>query len=432
MPSTPDRPAFTFRPGGWACEEVPLEELAERFGTPLYCYSRTRLLANYRRLTAAFPPPAVVCYSVKANPNLSILRELHAAGAGFDVVSEGELWRVLQAGGAPSRTVFAGVGKTPAALAAALSSGLFMLNVESLGELRQVLELARTRGGEVPLAIRVNPDVDPHTHRHITTGKGENKFGLARADFGEALELLKGEAGIRLAGLHVHIGSQVASVRPYSEALDRLVELVEEARSAGFAPEWANAGGGFAVDYGGGRVPTFTDYASAILPRLQRAGLKAVLEVGRAIVADAGGLLTRVLYRKGAGSRRLLIADAGMNAFLRPALYGAWHRVWPIRSAPSPSLETRLILVDVAGPLCESSDYLATERELPPVLPGECLLIFDAGAYGMSMASQYNSHPRPAEVLVAGAQARLIRRRETFEDLVRGEEGLAEELPGET
>jgi diaminopimelate decarboxylase len=416
--------AFAFGPGGWACEGLPLAALAERYGTPLYCYSRSRLLGNYRRLAAAFPPPTVICYSVKANPNLSILRELGAAGAGFDVVSEGELSRVRAVGGSASRTVFAGVGKTRSALRTALESGLLMLNVESLGELREVLALARSGSGEAPLAIRINPDVDPETHRYITTGKRENKFGIERGQFPEALKLLKGARGARLAGLHAHIGSQVESTRPYAEAVDRLLELVGEARAAGFAPEWINAGGGFAVGYDGRKVPEPADYAAAILPRVEREGLKLVLEIGRAIAGDAGGLLTRVLYEKAHGGRRLLVTDAGMNDLLRPALYGAWHRIWPIGlPADGPGGEP-LAPADVAGPICESSDYFAVDRDLPPIRPGDCLLVFDAGAYGMSMASQYNSHPRPAEVLVDGTEARLIRRRETFADLVRAEEEI--------
>jgi diaminopimelate decarboxylase len=330
---------------------------------------------------------------------------------------------VLRAGGEAARTVFAGVGKTPGALQAAVEARLFMLNVESLGELAAVIDLARGRRAEVPVAIRINPDVDPHTHRYITTGKRENKFGLERAEVARALELLRGARGVRLAGLHAHIGSQIETARPYAEAVERLLELVRLARAAGFDPEWVNAGGGFALGYDGREVPEFGDYAAALLPAIEGEGLKLVLEIGRAIVGDAGGLLTRVLYEKRPGDRRLLITDAGMNDLLRPALYGAWHRIWPV-GRPAGESE-RLVPTDVAGPICESSDYLAFERDLPPVQPGECLLVFDAGAYGMSMASQYNSHPRPAEVLVDAGDAVLVRRRETFEDLIRAEEELA-------
>jgi diaminopimelate decarboxylase len=430
-----DAPAFSFGPDGWACEGLPLAELASRFGTPLYCYGRARLLANYQRLAAAFPEPSVLCYSVKANPNLAILRELANAGAGFDVVSHGELWRVLRAGGSASRTVFAGVGKTAEALRAAVDAGLFMLNVESVGELRQLLELARGRKPELPVAIRVNPDVDPQTHRFITTGKRENKFGIERSQFPQALELLKGASGVRLAGLHVHIGSQVESARPYAEALERLLELVRAARAQGFEPEWLNLGGGFALAYDGRDVPAFDDYAAAVRPALEAEGLKLVLEIGRSIVGDAGGLVTRVLYEKQPGDRRLLITDAGMNDLLRPALYGAWHRIWPIVRPPAEAGASSggadpLTPADVAGPICESSDYFAFERDLPPVTPGDCLLVFDAGAYGMSMASQYNSHPRPAEVMVDRGRARLIRRRETFEDLIVAEEEVESPPPG--
>ncbi|MBA2564151.1 MAG: diaminopimelate decarboxylase [Gemmatimonadetes bacterium] len=426
-PTPEAAPAFNFGAGGWRCEEVPLADLAARYGTPLYCYSRARLLSNYRRLAKAFPAPARICYSVKANPNLSILRELAAAGAGFDVVSEGELWRVLRAGGAASRTVFAGVGKTRSALEAAIDAGLFMLNVESLGELGQILDLA---GGvpsghdALPVALRVNPDVDPGTHRYITTGKRENKFGLERDSFRTALDMLRGARGVHLAGIHAHIGSQVGTTTPYAEAVERLLALVAEAREAGFAPEWVNAGGGFALSYDGTEVPSPAAYAAAILPPLAEAGLKLVLEIGRAIAGDAGALVTRVLYVKEHADRTVWITDAGMNDLLRPSLYGAWHRIWPAHLPESSGAGeiSALKPVDVAGPICESSDYFALGRPLPPVHAGDCLAVFDTGAYGMSMASQYNSHPRPAEVLVDGCEVRLIRRRETLEDLVRGEE----------
>jgi diaminopimelate decarboxylase len=363
-----------------------------------------------------------VCYSVKANPNLALLSELAWAGAGFDVVSGGELRRVLRVAGTAERTVFAGVGKTPEELREAVEAGLFMLNVESPGELAQVLELARARPGGPPVAValRVNPDVDARTHRHVTTGMRENKFGMDRSALPSAFEALRRSEGARLAGLHAHIGSQVESSRPYAEAVERLLELVREAREAGLQPEWVNAGGGFAVPYDGRQVPSLEDYAAAILPPLEAEGLKAVLEVGRAIAADAGALVTRVLYDKEHGGRRVLITDAGMNDLLRPALYGAWHRIWP---AHQPAVDPGpLAACDVAGPICESSDYFAAERELPPVSAGDLLVVFDAGAYGMSMASQYNSHPRAAEVLVSEGTPRLVRRRETFEDLVRAEE----------
>jgi diaminopimelate decarboxylase len=271
----------------------------------------------------------------------------------------------------------------------------------------------------------VNPDVDPQTHRYITTGKRENKFGIERDQLGEALRLLGPARGVRLAGLHVHIGSQIESARPYAEAVERLTELVRLARAQGFAPEWVNVGGGFALAYDGRDVPTFEEYAAAVRPALEAEGLKPVLEIGRAIVGDAGGLLTRLLYEKRPGGRRLLITDAGMNDLLRPALYGAWHRIWPVAWPPDAATGAPpLTPADVAGPICESSDYFAFERDLPPTAPGDLLLVFDAGAYGMSMASQYNSHPRPAEVLVDRGRARVIRRRETFEDLVLAEEDV--------
>jgi diaminopimelate decarboxylase len=331
---------------------------------------------------------------------------------------------VLRVAGTAERTVFAGVGKTPEELRDGVEAGLLMLNVESPGELARVLELSRGRAGTpVPVALRVNPDVDARTHRHVTTGRRENKFGLDRAALPAAFEALGRADGARLAGLHAHIGSQVESARPYAEAVERLLELVGEARSAGLAPEWVNAGGGFAVAYDGRPVPTLDEYAAAILPPLRAEGLKPVLEVGRAIAADAGALVTRVLYEKEHGGRRILITDAGMTDLLRPALYGAWHRIWPAHQPPD--VRGALAAYDVAGPICESSDYFAAERELPGVSAGDLLVVFDAGAYGMSMASQYNSHPRAAEVLVSEGRPRLIRRRETFEDLVRAEEELA-------
>lgn len=419
---------FRYRRGELHCEGVRAVEIAERLGTPCYVYSRRTILDHYRKLADAFPG-ALICYSVKANSSLSILRLMAEAGSGFDVVSGGEIFRVLKAGGDPAKTVYAGVGKTDEEIAYALRHRILMINVESAEELWVLEELARREGARVDAALRINPDVDPETHRHITTGKQENKFGV---DLKVALDLLQHARElrhVRIRGMHVHIGSQITSTAPYVETLTRVIEFLPRARATGHEIDTLDIGGGFGIWYRDRKALPAEEMAAAILPIMDRTGCRLVLEPGRFIVGNAGILLTRVLFVKESGEKRFAICDAGMNALIRPVLYEAYHRVWPAETDPGvegepPDEEAwqgQSVKTDLVGPICETGDYFARERPLPPLLRGDLVAIFSAGAYGYAMASNYNSHPRPAEALVDGDGFEVITERESYEDLVRKE-----------
>lgn len=421
---------YHYRRGQLACEDVQATELAERFGTPLYVYSRRTLEEHVDRITAAFAAlRPTICFSVKSCSNLSVLRVVQGRGAGFDIVSGGELARALEIGADPSRVAFAGVGKTDEAIVAALRAGVGWFNVESEEELSNLAGLAERQGVRATVALRVNPDVDAHTHRYTTTGKRSNKFGVnlerVRAVFREGAS----RPSLDMAGVHVHLGSPINTTEPYVEALERTLELVETLRSDGHRIRAINLGGGFGAHYDAEEAPPAAEYARRIVPMLADRGLEVLLEPGRSIAANAGVLLTRVLYTKQAGDRRIVIVDAAMTDLIRPALYGAFHFVWPVAPAgglipPSRAREVSLPecqLVDVVGPVCESGDFLALDRSLPPLRRGDLLCVFTAGAYGFTMSSQYNSRPRAAEVLVEGSTARVIRRRETVDDLLAPE-----------
>ncbi|NBP51840.1 MAG: diaminopimelate decarboxylase, partial [Actinobacteria bacterium] len=373
----------------------------------------------------------LICYSVKSCGNLGVCRTLVGLGSGMDVVSGGELFRALAAGARPETIVFAGVGKRDDEIAAALDAGIFLLNVESEEEFGNIARIAAARGAQCRCALRINPDVDPRTHRFTTTGTKETKFGVdierARAFF----RAYGRDPHARLVGLHLHIGSPVYETRPYVEAVTKALALRADLLAEGFEVSVLDVGGGFAADYETGRSPAAADYARAIVPLLEpavRDGLRIVLEPGRSIAANAGILLTRVQYVKRSGDKTFAICDAGMNALLRPSHYDAFHFIWPAEPAAGfvPARRTQdpgmpgLVPVDVVGPLCETGDY-ALDRPLPPVRRGDLLAVFTAGAYGMSMASRYNSSPLPAEVLVEGDRMSVVRRRETYEDLVAHE-----------
>jgi len=423
---------FRYRDGQLHCEEVPLSHVAERFGTPLYVYSRRTLVEHFDRLEQAFAAvrPAV-CFSVKSCSNLHILRLLKERGAWFDVVSGGELRRALEAGAAPGRIVFAGVGKTDEEIAAALQAGIAWFNVESEQELENLIRLAAESGRRARAALRVNPDVDPRTHVYTTTGTKETKFGVdierVRAAFERCGPASAG--GVSLCGVHLHIGSPVNEPGPYVRMIGKALDLVGELRGCGHRIEAINIGGGFGAHYEGSEAPAAAEYAARIVPLLADSGLAVLMEPGRSIAANAGVLLTRTTYVKRSGERRFLIVDAALTEMLRPALYGAYHFAWPVRPAggvvpPHRGPDLNLPgteLVDVVGPVCESADFLAKDRRLPAVQRGDLIPIFSAGAYGFSMSSQYNSRPRAAEVLIEGASATLIRRRETYDDLVGAE-----------
>ena len=421
---------FHYRDGQLYCEEIPAAELADRFGTPLYVYSQSSFLGTLKALQSAYADVApLVCYSVKANSNLGILKVMAAHGSGFDVVSAGELHRVQVAGGDPGKTVFAGVGKTDEEIKAGLEAGVLMFNVESEAELDAIARVAASIGKVAPIALRVNPDVDPKTHRYISTGKKESKFGM---DIERALRVAASSvaiSSIRMIGMHMHIGSQITTTEPYAGAVAKGVDLIAQLREMGHPIAWYNMGGGYGINYKGHEARPVEEFARVIAPAVKAAGCRLAIEPGRVIAGNAGILLSRVLYTKQSGDKRFLIQDAAMNDLIRPALYESYHRIWPAVLPPgvSPPPDDADVQApecepwDVVGPVCESGDFLARDRHLPRLDRGALIATFSAGAYGMVMASNYNTRPRAAEVLVDGTNARLVRRRETFDDLLRPE-----------
>jgi len=424
---------FSYQNGTLLCEDVDLLSLAETHGTPLYVYSAGTLRNHFRRLDAALAGvDHEIAFAVKANSNLSVLRLLAAEGAGFDIVSGGELFRVIKAGGNPAHCTFAGVGKTRAEIEYALHQGIYSFNVESEEELVYLNQVAGELGLIAPAAVRVNPNVDAHTHKYISTGKSENKFGV---DFG-AIEALYDRAArdlpnIKLRGLQMHIGSQLTSVKPFVEAVEKVKPLVEILKARHGIEFWS-IGGGIGIVYHDSlesgspdwweaksdeeRPLTTELYGAEIVPRLKGLGLKILLEPGRYIVGNAGVLLTRCLYEKKGTAKTFKIVDAGMNDLIRPALYEGHHEIVPLKE-PGPERVT----VDVVGPICESGDFFCQNRELPDFQPGEVVALMSAGAYGFVMASNYNSRPLPAEILVDGAESKVIRTRQTLDDLIAGE-----------
>jgi len=417
--------AFNYRDGHLVCEACRAEDIARDAGTPCYVYSRQAIEANFRALAHAFAPASpLICYSVKANGNLAILRLLAELGAGFDIVSGGELYRAQRAGADPAKIVFAGVGKTRPEIRQALEAGVLMFNAESEPELAAIEAVAAERGLSAPVALRLNPDIDPKTHRHITTGKKENKFGVDLEAARALVARMPEWPHLRLVGYHAHIGSQVTDPKPHAASLGKLVDFACSVQPPGGAVEWVNIGGGFGIDYVPGQAPPPAAFAELLLPLLEAAPrrLKLIMEPGRFIVGNAGVLLTRVLYvKRSSAGRRFIICDAAMNDLIRPALYDAHHGVWPAASHRPPFEADGLAPADVVGPVCESGDCFAQDRPLPEVAEGDLLAIFSAGAYGFTMSSNYNARPRACEVLVDGAKARVVRRRETLDDLIRQE-----------
>ncbi|MDD5557339.1 MAG: diaminopimelate decarboxylase [bacterium] len=408
---------FRYRNGVLRCEGIPLDRLARAHGTPLYVYSRATLLGHYRRLDRAFASvPHLICFSVKSNANIAVLRTLARAGAGFDIVSGGELERVRAAGGDPRRVVFAGVGKTGEEIALAIRAGILFFSVESAGELEAIAALAGRLGKTARVSIRVNPDVDAGTHRHVTTGRAENKFGMDLGSARAAYARAAAHPRLEPVGVQMHIGSQITETAPYVAAIRRIRPFVRDLAGAGIRPAYLDIGGGMGIVYREETPATAARFAAAVLPEVADLGMTIILEPGRFIAGNAGVLLTRVLYLKEGGGRRFVIVDAGMNDLIRPSLYGAFHSIVPVRR-----LRRRRIVADVVGPVCESADCFAACREIPAPRPGELLAVMGAGAYGFSMASNYNARRRPAEVLVSGARHALVRERERWADLMRGE-----------
>jgi diaminopimelate decarboxylase len=425
--------SFHYRDGELFCEDVALSRAAGEFGTPLYVYSAGTILDHYRRLDATLAPlDHLICYAVKANSNGAILKLLAEAGAAFDIVSGGELFRVLRAGGAADKCTFAGVGKSREEIEYALDEGVFSFNVESEAELEWIDRIAREKNVRAPIALRVNPDVDASTHRYISTGRSENKFGIALHRVASVYEKAAQLPNIRIRGIQMHIGSQITTAAPFAEAIAKVVPLIGEIKQR-HPLEFFSIGGGMGIIYRralesgsgkwwhdhGGEESAFSvaDYARAIVPPLRELGLRVLLEPGRFLVGNAGVLLTRVRYLKQTENKKFVIVDAGMNDLIRPALYQSYHEIVPVREAATGDSES----VDVVGPVCESGDFFAQDRELPPLKEGDLVALMSAGAYGFVMASNYNSRPLPAEVLVNGDRSSLIRRRQTMEDLAREE-----------
>jgi diaminopimelate decarboxylase len=405
--------AFTRKNGSLHVEDVPVTRIAAEVGTPCYVYSRAALRESYGAYTRGFGrTPHVVCYSVKACSNIAILRVLAKEGAGFDVVSAGELARVIRAGGDPGKVVFSGVGKTEQEVRQALEAGILMFNVESPGELDVIDRVARALGKRAPVALRINPDVDPKTHPYISTGLRSSKFGIsierAFEDYARARTL----PGIEIVGADCHIGSQLTSVEPFREAVGRMLTLVDRLTEAGLPLRYLDMGGGLGITYDTEKPPTHDAYASALVEALGNRKLTVLIEPGRSIVGNAGILVTRVLYHKTNYEKNFLVVDAAMNDLARPALYDAFHAIESAEDG------VKTITADVVGPICETGDFFARNREVPAVPPGGLLVIRSAGAYGFSMSSNYNTRPRAAEVLVDGPRFDVIRRRETLEDLL--------------
>jgi diaminopimelate decarboxylase len=414
----PPPDAFSYRDGSLYCEETPLDEIARRAGTPCYVYSSRAVMNRFRSYQTALEGlPHLISYAVKANSNLALLRLLATAGAGFDIVSGGELYRVLQAGGDPSRVVFSGVGKTPAEIEFALKSGIYAFNCESESEIHLIEALAARLGRRARIALRVNPDVDAGAHPYISTGLREHKFGIEMAEAEQIYHRAQSLPHLSLEGISCHIGSQILEVEPLLEALERLLELAARLRNAGLPVRHLDLGGGLGIPYRPtDRVPAIAEFAARVRRRMETEGLFPILEPGRSIVGEAGVLLTTVLYRKSGASREFIIVDAAMNDLLRPSLYQSHHEIFAVRQAMRGAVRA-----DVVGPVCESGDFLALDREMPNALPGDVLAVATAGAYGFVLSSNYNSRPRPPEILVEGDRWRIVRSRETYEDLIRGE-----------
>jgi len=419
---------FLYKGNDLFCEEIPLNELVEEYGTPLYVYSRNQIVENYRSIESAFGTTEhVTCYALKANSNLALLKLLAEAGAGADVVSGGELFLALKAGFPPEKIAFAGVGKREDEIEYALSQKVFSLNAESHQELQLISRVALRLNTTARVSLRINPDIDAQSHPYVTTGLHSNKFGIDSVKGLEAFRFALGLPSVEVIGLHTHIGSQITKIEPFLETAKFVVSFIEKLREAGIRISHIDFGGGFGVqytnairheaqhveDHGSPPVPTSAEFVASILPVLGQSGCTIWLEPGRSIVADGGILLTRVLYTKENGSKKFVVADAGMTDLIRPSLYNAHHQIVPVKIETYESEK-----VDVVGPICETGDFLARDRLLLKVKPGDYLAVLTTGAYGFVNTSHYNARPRPAEILVNGDRVRVVRRRETFEDLL--------------
>ena len=407
---------FKYQGNQLYCEKIKVSVLAERFGTPLYVYSRKTLIDHYLKLKSAFARISpLICYSVKANSNLAILRSLVEKGAGLDIVSGGELFRALRAGCPPERIVYASVGKTDEEITAAISKGILFFNVESLSELENINRISKRLSKKVRVAIRINPDVEAKTHKYITTGKITNKFGIDLDSAYKILMLGSKFSNLNICGLHIHIGSQITESAPFVAAIKKVSNFINRLRDKDLNLSYLNIGGGLGIIYDRETPQTAKLYADMIVPLLEKTGLKIIMEPGRFIAGNAGILVAKVLYIKTTPKKKFIIVDAGMNDLIRPSLYSAYHNILALRKTEGHEK------ADVVGPICESGDFLAKERFLPKFKKGDYLAVMSAGAYGFSMSSNYNSRPRPAEVMVSRDKVTVIRKRENFLDLIRNE-----------
>ena len=410
---------FEYRHGELYCEDVPISRIAKELGTPCYVYSHATLVRHFRAYESAFAHiPHVIAFAMKANSNLAVLRVMAKEGSGADIVSGGELFRALKAGVPASKIVFAGVGKSPDEIRDALKADILMFNVESAAEIRAIDEVAASVGKKARIALRINPDVDPKTHPYISTGMKKSKFGIAADRALEEYKMASSLGHTDVVGVHAHIGSQLTDVTPFVDSLKKVVGLIDTLKNQGINIRYLNIGGGLGITYAEEKPPLPQDLADAILPLVKDLGLTLVMEPGRVIVGNAGILVTRALYEKAGETKHFIIVDAAMNDLIRPSLYGAYHEIRPINEEAGHRAKQQ---VDIVGPVCESGDFLAKDRLLAAVKPGELMAVMSAGAYGFVMASNYNSRPRVPEVLVKGGEIHVIRARETYDDLIKGE-----------
>jgi diaminopimelate decarboxylase len=412
---------FTYRHGTMFCENVALKDILRKTGTPAYIYSKSGIMSNYARFDRAFSgQPHLVCYAVKANTNLGVCRTLFSLGAGAEIITGGELYRVLKAGADPSKIVFAGLGKTEEEIKYAARENILMFNAESLEELENLNRISSRTGKRLRVALRVNPNIDPHTHKYITTGKGETKFGIPLQDAPAIYRDSRRYRNLDLCGIHCHIGSQITSVRPFALMARKLAHVVAGLRASGIRLRYIDLGGGLGIRYRDENPPSPAGLAEAVLPALKAAGATLILEPGRYLVGNAGILAAKILYRKANKNKKFLIIDAAMTDLIRPTLYGAYHNIAPVdlKCAGRASGTEK---ADVVGAVCETGDFIGQGRILPRLEIGEYVAVECAGAYGFSMSSQYNSRPRAAEVLVRGNGWKTVRRRETYRDLITGE-----------
>ncbi len=408
---------FAYRDNELFAEDVAIKDIVKRFGTPVYIYSAATLRRHFRVFDEAFAgTDHLICYAMKALSNLSILKLFGAMGSGFDIVSVGELMRCLRAGADPAKIVFSGVGKSDEEIGAALDAGILMFNVESRPELHRIAAVARQKQRKAPVSLRVNPDLDPGTHPHISTGHRNSKFGIPLAQVYEYYAEARGLPDLELVGLSTHIGSQITDTGPFIEAGEKVARIVSRLKADGIALKYLDIGGGLGIPYQE-EPPPPSEYAAAILKPLRLLGVKIIAEPGRVLVGNAGILVTRVMYVKETDVKRFIVVDGAMNDLIRPVLYEAYHAIWPVRKAP----DRPIVTADVVGPVCESGDFFAQERDMPQPQAGDLLAVMSAGAYGFVMASNYNSRARSPELLVEGAKVHVIRERDTFDDLVHGE-----------